>query len=96
MCVCSYILTVPLLQMEKKVLEEENERVTLELERERKPSTGRSGVEAELSQKKKELLVVQREVQTLRGDKERLEKDMAEGRKELDKEKEKNAELEKK
>lgn len=82
--------------MEKKVLEEENDRLTLELERERKPSTGRSGVDAELTQRKRELLLAQREVQTLRGDKERLEKDMAAGRKELEKEKEKNAELERK
>lgn len=82
--------------MEKKALEEENERVTLELERERKPSTGRSSVEAELSQKRKELLAAQREMQALRDNKERLEKDVTETRRELDKEKEKNAEIEKK
>ena len=87
----------PLPQREKTALEEENERTALELARERKPSAGRRGdVEAELAQQRRELTLLQRELQTLRDKKEKAETDVGEMRTELEREKERNIELEKK
>ena len=62
------------------------------LERERKPSTGRASVEAELALKRRELSSVQREVQGVREEKER---EVAEVRRDLEREKERNTGLEK-
>ena len=83
-------------QIEKTALQEENERVSLELERGRKSSTGRMNTEAELVRKKRELSSVLREMQALRDEKERVEKDVVEVRREMEKEKQRNSELQKK
>ena len=75
-------------------MEEENERLSLELEKERRPSTGRSNTEAQLTQKKRELASAQREVRALREAKEGAEEKVGEVRGELEREKERVAELE--
>ena len=77
-------------------MKEENERLSEELERVRRPSAGRAGAEAELALKRKELSSLQREVQTVREERERGEREAGETRRELEKEREKVSDLENK
>ena len=83
------------MQREKRAVQEENERVSLELVRERKPSSGRMGIESELAQRKRELSTAQRELHELRDEKEKAGRETEEVRRELEREREKNKELEK-
>ena len=87
-CVC--------LQLEKTAMREENERLSGELERGRRPSAGRAGVESELALKRKELVSAQRDLQTAREEREMSEREAGEARRELEREKERSAELESK
>ena len=77
-------------------MNEENEQLSRELERERKPSTGRVGVETELTQKRKDLSAAERELQTLQEVRNKIQREAEEMRKELEKERGRNSELEKK
>ena len=83
-------------QIEKTAMSEDNQKLSEELERVRRPSAGRAGVEAEVALKRKELSSAQRELQSVREEKERAEREAGEVRRELERENEKVAELESK
>lgn len=77
-------------------MKEESERLSEEVERVRRPSAGRAGTESELALKRKELVTLQKELQTAREERDRLEREAGEARRELERERERSAELEKK
>ena len=91
MCVC-----VVVLQIEKRGMREENERLSEEIGRSRRPLAGRAGTEAELALKRKEVSSLQRELQSAREERERVEREAGGARRELEKERERIAELENK
>lgn len=74
-------------------MKEEKESLQIDLERVRKPSTGRAGVEADLALKRKELSSTQRELQNTRDEKEKIERENQGIREELKKERERASEL---
>ena len=84
------------LQIEKRGVKEENERLSEEIERSRRPSAGRAGTEAELALKRKEVSSLQRELKSGREERGRMEREAGEARRELEKERGKIAELENK